>query len=514
MEPSADALPASTLPIRLVLARISVAEGLAVAAIILGLGIRLVGLPHAPLWIDETFTAAIASQPTLGGVLKLARLDAPPSTLYYVLIHFWQLLAGNSDDALRFPSLCFSAATPLLIAFCRVPGLTRTERLAWAALLALWVPGIGFAMDARCYAMLFLVSTLETLAFCRMMRAPGLRTALLWMLAADLMIATNYDGAFMALMQGLIFLATRRQAALRTWPAALLLLPVCAEIAWKLPILLHMEQAGSAWYPILRAVHLFYIYVFALSGVNLGGFVWLFAFPLLLLGTDLAGRGESRPADPARITLHWAAGAALLGCCTLLLIGFFRPVFTYRYLTSFEPGLLLGVVLVLRALGPRIFHVSGAILVTLAVVGCGLWLVPIAAEGKSNASALNIEQASGMLMRDHVHDVLFAWDTPTARAMAPHLLRTVGGFFFHRAGLPVHVVSMPPPATSNPNVAVPKAAARTGAAFILLYDTSIRETASTKYPPDLARLSVDYRCRHFGRQTRGSIACVPKTSPR
>ncbi len=150
-------------------------EVLAIVLITFATGARFVGLSHTPLWIDETFTGAISSQPTFDSFVQLAHSDAPPSFLYYLFMHVWQMVFGLSDVALRAPSLGFSAAAPLVIAFASVPDLARAERLTWAAMLALWIPGIGFAQDARAYGFLLLMAALQTLVFYRLMAAPSYR---------------------------------------------------------------------------------------------------------------------------------------------------------------------------------------------------------------------------------------------------------------------------------------------------------------------------------------------------
>ena len=374
-------------------------EVLAIVLIVLATGARFVGLSHTPLWIDETFTGAIASQPTFDSFVQLAHFDAPPSFLYYLIMHVWQMVFGLSDVALRAPSLGFSAAAPLVIAFASVPDLARAERLTWAAMLALWIPGIGFAQDARAYGFLLLMATIQALMFYRLIAAPSLRKAVFWVLAADFTIAASYDATYLAVAQGLIFLAVRRGKAVRTWPAALLTIPVFAEIAWKWPILVRFAAVGVR-YPLLHPINLLQACLYSLGGVNAGSLVWLLLFPPFVVGIFLLGRRRTAIQTDNRVcSLFWVAGASILGGAAMLAMGFLRPNFTWRYMLPLEPGTMLGLVLLMRPLGRDAKQTAYIGLMVINTIAYGSWLYTGADHWDSVNSPLNIEQGSQSLIQ-------------------------------------------------------------------------------------------------------------------
>src|SRR5689334_16217988 len=84
-----------------------------VGALLLGLAARMVVGHSLPLWLDETFTGAIAGQPTLLATIQQALLD-PNAPAYYLLMHFWTSAFGLSDGVLRFPSLISGIIAPLI----------------------------------------------------------------------------------------------------------------------------------------------------------------------------------------------------------------------------------------------------------------------------------------------------------------------------------------------------------------------------------------------------------------
>src|SRR5262245_10984832 len=120
---------------------IGTTDVICVAGIVFGLVARFFAGPHSPFWLDESFSGAVAAAPDLTSYFRLIGTDVN-GPLYYLILRPWAAVFGLSDGALRSLSLVFSAAAPLAIAVAPIRGLTRTERLTWAAMLALWIPGI------------------------------------------------------------------------------------------------------------------------------------------------------------------------------------------------------------------------------------------------------------------------------------------------------------------------------------------------------------------------------------
>src|SRR5947209_20006208 len=67
-----------------------------VAAVVLGIALRFVS--RGPLWLDEAQSLAIARRPLSQLADALRHDGAPP--LYYVLLHVWTQVFGNSTFAL------------------------------------------------------------------------------------------------------------------------------------------------------------------------------------------------------------------------------------------------------------------------------------------------------------------------------------------------------------------------------------------------------------------------------
>jgi hypothetical protein len=427
-------------------------------------------------------------------------------------MHLWQMAFGLSDASLRMPSLICSLIAPFIVIFSQIPQLSRAEKLTWAALLALWIPGIGFAEDARCYAMLLMFATIQTITFYKLLQTPTFRNTTIWVLSAELTMFGNYDAAYLAIAQGVIFLAMHRRIALKYWPTIFLTLPVLAELAWKWPILSKFERVGTAWYPVLQVTDLPTLFFYPISGLGgVGAAIWVLLFPPLCIAIYIARRLIKQPYQPIISShLHWVAAASLIGGVTMIAIGFLRPTFTWRYMPPFEPGILLGIVLLARAAARHARAIAYMLLIGIAALTYQMWIMSGAQYWDSASTPLNIEQASDYLMKQGTKNLVFTWDSPTPRVMPLQLLRAVGGFFFERAGVQVNVMPLETHPDENANVALLAAAKPSDASIIWLYDKTIKTTAAITYPPAISIKSPAYHCANFGKEPIGSLACHDK----
>lgn len=453
-----------------------------------------------PLWLDEAWTIAIAGQGAWGDFFHQVYWDVN-APLYYLVIHLWHGMFGLSDLSLRIPSLIFATATPLVLAVSRMDGLPDEDRLTWAAIIALWFPALSFAQEARCYAMLLLVCTLQCVAFIRLMRAPDTRRAAAWAVLAALSILTHYDAIFPAAMQGLVYLAVYRLRAIKTWPAALAFVPTFGWLAYHLPRIVLFAKPGIAWYAPLRLADLTEVFGFLAGRVDV---LWgLLGVAVLALLLRFAWPRRSRPAGPdARIWL--ALAPSFLGAAALIIIGFFRPSFAFRYLTPDMPGILLGVVLMARLLiGRRIALAFVELIVVFGFVTA--WRVH--AGDRMAPHGYNYETASRALERSHPRRVVFLWDHPVDPILHPEQLDAAGGAFFRRDGQHPTVDPVILKPGEDPNTRLLAGAAAPGSVILWIYDTVVQGTAARLHPPRISTLDPSWGCRRFYRGRFNVYAC-------
>ncbi|MFK3983161.1 glycosyltransferase family 39 protein [Micromonospora sp. NPDC050397] len=139
---------------------------------LLTLAITLVQIDRAPLWRDELATWSAASRPT-GDLLRLAAHIDGVSVAYYLLMHGWIELFGDSVPALRLPAALSLAGAAALVAV--LGGRLYGGRLGLVAgLLFAVLPSTSrYGQEARPYALATLFAVLATVALVDALARPG-----------------------------------------------------------------------------------------------------------------------------------------------------------------------------------------------------------------------------------------------------------------------------------------------------------------------------------------------------
>jgi len=126
--------------------------------LILGLFFRLISLNQS-LWLDEATTALASRLPLTEFFNNFMLADFHPP-LYYLIIHYWSLIAGTSEIALRIPSVVFGFLT-IYVVYHIAKELKFKWPLAPALFLATSGLHIYYSQEARMYSLVtFLVSYL------------------------------------------------------------------------------------------------------------------------------------------------------------------------------------------------------------------------------------------------------------------------------------------------------------------------------------------------------------------
>ena len=453
-----------------------------------------------PLWIDETWTAIIASQPTWTLLWKEMWLDVN-APLYYVLMHLWVDVAGVSNAALRAPSIFFIISASLLPLLWRVPGISRESRLAWSAMIFFWWPGMAISVDARTYALLLFLSVAQTIAFIRLLDSPSRKSAFIWAIFGATGLLTHYYVIYALIVEGLIFLWIHRASALRTWPAALVFVPCLIEMAYHLPRVFEYTRPDARWYEPVQLKDLFYLVQFTFAPPSLLFDVFL---GLILAGGIWAAKKyKSASSDRASASARAAAVSAPIMLAIALGIGVFQASLTDRYLTPLVPPMLLGIVVLAgQSIRPSVSYTTIAGLYLAAALTPGPLL-----KYQWGRTFYGYERASAFIEQAKPTMIVFAWDHPAAKILDPNSLQQLGGFFLQRAGQRVLTAPLILKAGDDANSLLLKAARGPRPAILWLYDRH-QKSAAQDFPPMLD-LRPDWRCRHVRQGDRGVVACAP-----
>jgi mannosyltransferase len=331
---------------------------------LLAFALRLYRLGYQSIWYDEGVSIHLATKDLVALTRHTAGDIHPP--LYYYLLHFWILAAGQTEFAVAFLSVFFGVLiTPLAYRLARGLYDVRVGLLT-AILVAISPFNLWYSQEIRMYtlgAFLGLVSLWSIVRLTRLQapasagpgdKAPSrspMRTLILWLgyvLSATAGLYTLYYFAFLLLFENLFvfgwWLANRvRQLdfplSMRRWIVAqfavlLLYLP------W-LPIALHqaLEPPVPPWRTFAELGN---VLLDSWASLAVGqsvdpnsALIWpvlSFIFALYLLGLLRPPAGKRGA----------SVGALLAGCtfaplATIYLLSLRTPLFHPRYAFTYSP---------------------------------------------------------------------------------------------------------------------------------------------------------------------------------
>ncbi|KKP48351.1 MAG: hypothetical protein UR39_C0001G0146 [Candidatus Woesebacteria bacterium GW2011_GWA1_33_30] len=144
--------------------------------------VRLISINQS-LWLDEA-TTAIASQLSLSDFFTHFMSGDFHPPLYYLVIHYWTLVFGYSEIALRFPSVIFGLLTIYLVYL-----IAREIKVKWPIIAPLFLATSGlhiyYSQEARMYSMATFLVTLTVYLFLK-------QKWLLFALTLPLIFLTDY----------------------------------------------------------------------------------------------------------------------------------------------------------------------------------------------------------------------------------------------------------------------------------------------------------------------------------
>ncbi len=473
---------------------------------------RLWIMSSLPLWLDETWSAMIATQPSWQTFWHEAWLDCNPP-LYYLLIKVWAVPFGNSNFALRLPSLFFTTSAALIAVHWGKRKLGDIGAWTWGGLILFWMHSLTMSVDVRGYGLLLFLSTSTCIAFARLYTRITFHTAALWVALCTLMFLTHYFAATLIAAQGCLLLYRHRGDLLKVWPTGLIGAPALAWFAYHLPRLQDYARPDVVWYEPLNLSNAI-IYTRYVFGHPAPSFL-----PLVLL-TVLAGLAfnlrerEHQIEDLSRNSVEKAAlkATALSGAIGFALafaIGALHASLTHRYLVPLVPPIMLGLVLV--ALRSTRRGLICTLLMCIYLISSLNFM--LLREFSQNRNDYGYEKGSEFLAKYRPTHLIFAWDHPAAKILERNSLEQIGSFFLERAGIHAKTTAFVLQEYENPNILLTDAAEGERPAIIWIYNTS-RKSAARQHPPMLGN-DPAWLCRHYSQPASGggelgAIACVKK----
>ena len=223
--------------------------GLALLAIVLiGLFLRVYQLGTQSIWYDESYSIWLSKLAVPQMVQTIAGAAQPP--LYYLLLHYWMMVFGTSESAVRLLSALFGVlAIPMIYVVGRQL-FNKEVGLVGALILALSSFNIWYSQETRMYSLMVLLALLSMYFFLCFLQRGTLALSAGYVLSTMLLLYTHYYGVFVVIAQNiyivtLLVLSKQRTYKLRHW-IGLQAIVLALFAPWMMVVLISQSVAGPS----------------------------------------------------------------------------------------------------------------------------------------------------------------------------------------------------------------------------------------------------------------------------
>lgn len=169
---------------------------------ILSLLLRIFWLDAESLWLDEGASVKFANL-RIDEIIKSTKADAHPP-LYYIILHLWIKIFGDSEASVRFPSVIFGVITVIILYKLCVKFWDNEVALLSSFLTGISVFQVFYSQEARMYALLCLLSVLSFFYFLLILKDESISHYIAYSIVTILLLYTHLYSFFIILAQ-LIF---------------------------------------------------------------------------------------------------------------------------------------------------------------------------------------------------------------------------------------------------------------------------------------------------------------------
>jgi len=302
------------------------------------------------LWRDEAFTYFLAKKNVLEIISLSIKEFNPP--LYYILLHFWMRLFGESEISLRTFSLIFYwltiyVAITFLTEILKVDVRKRFLYFIFYILFFIVNPFLTYyAFEARNYTFFAFLATLSYYAFYK-------KNYKVYFFATTLGLYTHYFMVFVIFSQLLFNFLVKKKGRRYEIINKVIFKPLLIFLPWFLFILFQKNLfAASFWIQRININTLVSLLGVLYTGYD-GGFrsysirATLISLTLFLLIIALLKLRNRKYVSDSQLFLYlglWAIGIPLL----VAVISLFKPIFYPRYFIFSAVGFLLLLVYILE----------------------------------------------------------------------------------------------------------------------------------------------------------------------
>jgi len=211
-----------------------------------GIVLRIYDLRTESLWLDEgisIFRAQLSPAEMIG---RLSLSTHQP--LYYLLLHYWIGMFGDSAISVRLLSSVFGIVSVFMLYKVAAEIFNKDVGLLSALIMAVSVFHIWYSQEARNYSLMTLLSLISMYYFLKLLQKVDLRNSVGYIIPSCLLIYTHYFGFFVIMAQNLSLFITwlifkeRNNKLFRNW----ILLQGVLAVSY-LPWLATLKVQASLW---------------------------------------------------------------------------------------------------------------------------------------------------------------------------------------------------------------------------------------------------------------------------
>lgn len=185
---------------------------------LLALILRIYNLDGESYWLDEFYSIQVSRLSPLEilNEIVLSGENNPP--IYFVLLHFWTAVFGESEFASRLLSVLMGSFSVFLIYIFGKELINKNTGLIAALILAVSPFQVYYSQEARAYILLVLVTLANYYFFFRLSRSYSIKLASGYVLSGAILIYTHYFWVFYIAAQN-IYVFTRLSLNVKgEWP--------------------------------------------------------------------------------------------------------------------------------------------------------------------------------------------------------------------------------------------------------------------------------------------------------
>ena len=167
----------------------------------IALFLRLYNIDKKSYGLDEEYSIGLALLP-IKHLLIHPELDTHPP-FYYIFLHYWIKLFGETEKSTRSLSVVFGVATIFIIYRLGTFLFNREVGIISSAIMAVSPFHIRYSQETRMYSLMVMLAVISMYFFSRIMKEKTNRPIIFYIISSILLIYTHIFGLFILIVQNI-----------------------------------------------------------------------------------------------------------------------------------------------------------------------------------------------------------------------------------------------------------------------------------------------------------------------